>query len=75
MAATRKQLLQALEAFLAETGMNPTEFGIRACNDGGIVTRLRTGNPTMRNIERIERFLARHGKKAGARRDGGPSRV
>lgn len=58
MTAARAQLLLNIEAYLAETGMNPTEFGLRACNDGNILTRLRTGNPTLRNLERIERFIS-----------------
>jgi fumarate hydratase, class II len=75
MASTRAQLIRTVEAFLAETGMNQTEFGIRACNDGGIVTRLHKGNPTIRNIERIERFIAHFSKARPGRATGGDWRI
>lgn len=38
-----KQLLQEIEAFLSETGMNATEFGIRSKRDRALVVRLRQG--------------------------------
>lgn len=36
-------LLDEIEAFLARTGMNATEFGLKAKGDGFIVGRLRQG--------------------------------
>lgn len=38
-----QKLLDEIEAFLASTGMNATEFGLRAKGDGFIVGRLRQG--------------------------------
>jgi len=36
-------LLDEIEAFLTRTGMNATEFGLKAKGDGFIVGRLRQG--------------------------------
>jgi hypothetical protein len=38
-----QKLLEEIEAFLVRTGMNATEFGLKAKGDGFIVGRLRNG--------------------------------
>jgi|JRYH01.1.fsa_nt_gb hypothetical protein len=38
-----QKLLEEIEAFLTRTGMNATEFGLRAKGDGFVVGRLRQG--------------------------------
>jgi hypothetical protein len=38
-----QRLLAEIEEFLARTGMNATEFGLKAKGDGFIVGRLRNG--------------------------------
>jgi hypothetical protein len=56
----------ALEVFLAETGMAPSRLGALACNDPGFVAGIRNGRePRFSTMECIEHFMvawrAKHG--------------
>ncbi|MFC3795339.1 hypothetical protein [Sphingobium agri] len=52
-------LLQAVEAYLAQTGMAPTAFGDGALNDRHFVRQLRKGRRTFRDTEdRVRKFMA-----------------
>ena len=52
-------LLQAVEAYLAQTGMAPTAFGDGALNDRHFVRQLRNGRRTFRDTEdRVRTFMA-----------------
>ena len=44
MTGIAQTLLTEIEAFLAETGMTATKFGLAAVNDGHLVAKLRKGN-------------------------------
>lgn len=48
-----------MEAFIARTGITPTEFGERAMNDGAFVFDLRAGRvPRVDTIDRVRAFMA-----------------
>ncbi len=59
MSATNKALLGEIEAFLAETGLTPTKFGVAAVNDGHLVANLRRGNSvTLKTADRVRTHIA-----------------
>ena len=59
MSATNKALLGEIEAFLAETGLTPTKFGVAAVNDGHLVANLRKGNSvTLKTADRVRTHIA-----------------
>ena len=52
-------LLSKIDGFLARTGMAPSEFGDRACNDRSFVDDLRRGrDPRSSTIHKVETFIA-----------------
>jgi len=52
-------LLELVNRFLADSGMEPTTFGEKAMNDGNFVRDLRKGREARRRTrERVERFIA-----------------
>ena len=53
-----QELLTELEAFLDKSGMPPTTFGLRSCNDAHAVRRLREGyGVTMRRADIMRQFM------------------
>ncbi len=53
------ELLLEIEAFLGDTGMAETTFGLQAANDGKLVARLRGGKGiTTNTVEKIRAFIA-----------------
>src|SRR5215470_12208428 len=59
MAVTNKALLAEIEAFLAETGVTPSKFGVAAVNDGHLVANLRKGNSvTLKTADKVRFYLA-----------------
>jgi hypothetical protein len=61
MLITDEQLLRQIDAFLDETGMKPTRFGLAAMEDGNLLAGLRAGrSPSLKNAERILSFMAGH---------------
>jgi len=51
-------LLESVERFLADSGMEPTTFGEKAMNDGNFVRDLRNGREVRRRTrEKVERFI------------------
>lgn len=55
------QLMHDIEAFLVRTGMAPSMFGEKACNDKHVVKRLRAGRSvTLRRADQIREFMTRH---------------
>ena len=63
-----EQLLDEIDAYLAETGMPPTRFGIEAVNDGHLIRDLKDGvSIGARKIDRVREFMA-------ASREGRPQR-
>jgi len=51
--------LSHIEAFLAESGMAESTFGLRAVKDGKLLERLRSqGNVTTRTMRRVDDFIA-----------------
>ncbi len=54
MSGTTRELLSEIEAFLAETGMTATKFGVAAVNDGHLVRNLRKGNSvTLKTADKV----------------------
>src|SRR5262245_48942783 len=53
-----RALLTEIEAFLGETGLTPTKFGLAAVNDGHLVANLRRGNSvTLKTADRVRAFM------------------
>lgn len=54
-----EQLLDEIDAYLAETGMAPTKFGIEAVNDGHLIRDLKDGvSIGAKKIDRVREFMA-----------------
>lgn len=52
-------LISEIEAFLSESQMTKTAFGLRALNDGTFVGRLKKGdNVTLKTVERVRAFMS-----------------
>jgi len=52
-------LLAEIDAFLEETGLAETTFGLLALNDGKFVGRLRSGaGVTVKTIDRVRAYIA-----------------
>lgn len=63
-----EQLLDEIDAYLAETGMPPTRFGIESVNDGHLIRDLKDGvSIGAKKIDRVRQFMA-------ASREGRPQR-
>lgn len=55
---TREQILDQIEAFLAEGQMKKTAFGIAVANDPGFVDRVRAGADfRTQTADRIQAFI------------------
>ena len=62
-------LLAEIEAFLADSGLTATKFGLAAVNDGHLVANLRRGSSvTLKTADRVRAFMR---ERAGAARGGG----
>ncbi len=59
---TRKNIVKDIEAFCAKHGLTPTEFGLKALNDGSFFGRLNKADrsPTLERIERVYEFMDKH---------------
>ncbi len=61
-------LLAEIEAFLADSGLTATKFGLAAVNDGHLVANLRRGSSvTLKTADRVRAFMR---ERAGAARGG-----
>ena len=59
-----RALLAEIEAFLAQSGLTPTKFGLAAVNDGHLVANLRKGNSvTLKTADRVRAFMPRRGER------------
>ena len=57
--SSSEALLKAIDAFLTDSGMSASTFGLRAINDGTLVARLKNGaGTTIRTADRIQAFIA-----------------
>jgi phosphopantothenoylcysteine decarboxylase/phosphopantothenate--cysteine ligase len=62
-----RALLTEIEAFLAESGLTPTKFGLASVNDGHLVANLRRGNSvTLKTADRVRAFMRACAPAAGA---------
>src|SRR5689334_14665081 len=53
-----RDLLAEIEAFLADSGLTPTKFGLAAVNDGHLVANLRRGHSvTLKTADRVRAFM------------------
>ena len=65
----REKFLAEIEAYLAATGMTPTDFGLAALNDGSFVGRVRDGRaPNLNTVERVRSWMAAHPLVSGGKR-------
>lgn len=56
---THASLVSEIEAFLAESQMTKTAFGLKALNDGTFVGRLKKGdNVTLKTVDRVRSYIA-----------------
>ena len=61
---TAQQLLGEIDAFLENSGMAATAFGLAAVNDGHLVRDLRDGKAIgFRRIDKVREFIASHKKR------------
>jgi phosphopantothenoylcysteine decarboxylase/phosphopantothenate--cysteine ligase len=64
MSGTTKDLLVQIEAFLAESGVTPSKFGVAAVNDGHLVANLRKGHSvTLKTADKVRMYMAEERKK------------
>jgi phosphopantothenoylcysteine decarboxylase / phosphopantothenate---cysteine ligase len=58
-----RALLAEIEAFLAQSGLTPTKFGLAAVNDGHLVANLRKGNSvTLKTADRVRAFMRKRAR-------------
>jgi hypothetical protein len=56
---TVESLLSEIDAFIARTGTDQTNFGLDVINDGHFVKRLRHGRvPKLQTIDRVRGYIA-----------------
>jgi hypothetical protein len=62
--ASLVRLLAQIERFLKQEKMAPTRFGILACNDHGVVGRLRAGKGlNASTVDKLRAFMAANRKR------------
>jgi phosphopantothenoylcysteine decarboxylase/phosphopantothenate--cysteine ligase len=63
MSGITKELLAQIGAFLAETGLTPSKFGVAAVNDGHLVANLRRGHSvTLKTADKVRAYMAQERK-------------
>lgn len=61
MLMTDEELLRQIAAFLEDTKMSRTRFGVDAMQDGNLIAGLEAGrSPSLKNAERILRFMSEY---------------
>ena len=61
---TRAELIKEIEAFLEETGMPPTSFGINAVGDRALMISLKAGrDPKLATADKIRNYMAAERKR------------
>jgi phosphopantothenoylcysteine decarboxylase/phosphopantothenate--cysteine ligase len=66
MRGAARELLAEIEAFLGETGVSPTKFGLAAVNDGHLVANLRKGaSVTLKTADRVRGYLVQSRERHG----------
>lgn len=64
---TDAQLLELIDAFLAQTNMPPTRFGREAMGDGALVAQLRAGRSlSLKNAEKVVAYMEANRPEAEA---------
>ena len=54
-------LLADIEAFIARSGMTPTEFGLKALNNPAFLIHLRSGGDVrLRTADKVRAFMTDH---------------
>lgn len=62
---TTNPILEEIEAFVRQTGIAESTFGLQAVNDGKLIRRLRRGGRMFRETEdRIRSFMAERREEA-----------
>jgi len=58
-----EQLLAEIEAYRALSGIDRTNFGLLAANNGHLISRLEMGStPTLETIDKVRAFIDRETK-------------
>jgi len=58
-----EKLLAEIEAYRARSGLDKTNFGLLAVNDGHFITRVEAGRvPKLQTIDRVRDFMDRETK-------------
>lgn len=61
-------LLAEIDAFIRESEISQTAFGVRALNDGRFVGRLREGSGiTVATVDRVRAYIAAERAKVGGK--------
>lgn len=72
MRTFREQFVERVEAFLARSGMRPTDFGREALGDPSFITHLRRGrSPSLDTADRVTAFIDRLEIQQAKRAQGG----
>lgn len=62
-----QSLLGEIDAFIASTGVTPTEFGLEAIGDPNLCRDLKKGRcPRLPTIDRVRDFMAARAEKSAA---------
>ncbi len=57
----KDDLIKEIDAYLARSGMNATEFGVAVLNDTAFVHRLRRGKDVrVATVEKVRKWMADH---------------
>lgn len=72
MRTFREQFVERVEAFLARSGMRPTDFGRESLGDPSFITHLRRGrSPSLDTADRVNAFIERLESEQAKRVRGG----
>lgn len=72
MRTLREQFVDRVEAFLAKSGMHPTDFGRESMGDPRFITHLRRGrSPSLDTADRVNAFIERLESQQAKRVRGG----
>jgi phosphopantothenoylcysteine decarboxylase/phosphopantothenate--cysteine ligase len=65
MPGTTRDLLIDIEAFVAESGVSPTKFGLAAVNDGHLIKNLRGGaSVTLKTADKVRAYMVAQRSRA-----------
>lgn len=70
MIPTKVEIVEAIEAFLAESGLSQTRFGYLTVGDPSLVTKLRDGRGiSIHTLDKIAKFVRYGESSVGAKKE------